>query len=327
MKKILYLDWNVVKGIQNPTEEAFKILISFITENRENLLIPYSSSHLNDLNKEYEKNKAYIDSDLLYLEQLSQNVAIAKYFGEENERVHNRNIFEFFESIRKDSFSPENAGNTLAEMGNMIGLMQQENDIDMSSLCDDNEHNNEVRGMFPSFFEKANFSNLLKDVFGQIANVNNNPTLFNEVRKKTISHFDIDTNMSNWNNSVLDKLNCHIDDKLGDSSMKIIQNLINPPNQTFYDKYTMSYQLLGFWGFRSETLNKKNKFNNAIEDAVHSFYGACSNCFITNDDIVYQRTKALFESFEISTQLIKIPSSKNGDMNKFKIDLENIFNS
>ena len=62
---------------------------------------------------------------------------------------------------------------------------------------------------------------------------------------------------------------------------------------------------LDFVGYGSDKLTEKNQYDNLFNDALHCFYGAHCDFFITADKKTYKKTKAVYQSENISTQVMK----------------------
>ncbi|NHZ86845.1 MAG: hypothetical protein GWP19_13385 [Planctomycetia bacterium] len=314
-KTIIYLDWNTLSGLRNPNTEPFEELNKLIDTFEDDLIIPYSPSHLADLNKDYENNKIKIDEDLQYLKSKTKDVAIAKYFGQNETVIERRDLVEFFHEIHSDKFGERTASqiieNAPLELG--IDLKPLFDGIDLTSILPNKEELEKSESgqrflkQFPQFTETGDFWSLVKDVANQSDLFNQRPEEYNELRKGLAQDLNLDPNISNWD-SALEKLDKYLPDTtIGKSFSEILHENVKRYHKEpiFYDYYVSAYNQLGLFGFRPDKLSKKNRFTNTIEDANHSYYGAVSNCFITNDRVMYYRSKALFEAFEIRSKLFK----------------------
>lgn len=331
-KKIVYMDWNTLKGVKDFDREPFITIKNLLEKYKDKLIIPYSPSHLADLNKNYQRNKIKIDDDLEFLKSISQDNIIAKYFGINETKVETRDVIKFFHEIRKakENENPvsEIFDNHIDEIG--IDFKKIFGGLDIKSILPDKEELNKsesgkvVLKQFSSFFETGNFMDLLSNTSKLNEVFQNNPQEYNDLRKGLKEDLKLDSNISNWE-SVIQKLDLYLPNTLLGKSFS--QSVIEDVNRfhkkpIFFDYYLSTYNQLGLFGFRPDNLNVKNRFNNAIEDGFHSFYGAHSNCFITNDKTLYHRSKVLFELFNIESELIK--TFKVKDNSKFSDELENV---
>jgi len=333
-RKIIYMDWNTLKGIKDSTREPFISIKKLLDKYKTEILIPYSPSHLADLDKNYEENKEKIDSDLEFLRSISNNIIIAKYFGIKETRIEQRNVIEFFHEIRKDKGKEVPVSQIFDSIEDDIGfdLKKLFRGLDLKSILPNAEEliktetGKSLLKQYKSFLDTGNFSALLEDLSKMNENFQNNPQDFNDLRKGLKEDLKLDSNISNWE-STIKKLDYYLPNtQLGKSFSELVIEDVNRFNKEpiFFDYYLSAYNQLGLFGFRPDNLNKKNRFNNIIEDGFHSFYGSLSDCFITNDKILYYRTKVLFEAFEIETKLFK--TFKLSNVQKLILDIENAIN-
>jgi len=332
----VYLDWNCLKGVKNPNKKEFEILKSWIDKHNHKLKVRYSPSHLADLNKNYKEQKEKIDDDLSFLQQITKNNIIAKYFGKPEITIEQRDLISFFHEIRTDKENEESVESIAENIQDELGLnfddLLKSAGVDLKDLIpneneyDDTETSSQVKKLFNGFFQNGDFNSLLKDIGKLSSTFQNQPTEFNSLRKNLQADLNLDSNVSNWT-SVISKLDLHLTNTLlGKSFSDSVIEDVNRfhKNPTYFDYYLSTYNQLGLFGFRSDKLTEKNRFNNSIEDAFHSFYGANSNVFLTNDKTLYYRSKILFEAFEVKSKLLK--TFKIDNTNLFKQELESLTN-
>ncbi len=313
--KIIYIDWNTLKGIKDSLREPFISIGRLISSYKNGIVIPYSPSHLSDLNKKYEENKEKIDSDLQFLESISDNSIIAKYFEVNETRLEKRGVIEFFHEIRKDKEEEKPISEIFDDIDSGLGFELNEifKGIDLKSILPNAEElqktetGKEFLKQYKSFFETGNFTELLEDVSKMSENFQENPQGFNDLRKGLKEDLKLESDISNWEFPI-QKLDSILPQTLiGKSFSELVIEDVKRYHKEpiFFDYYLSAYNQLGLFGFRPDKLSEKNRFSNSIEDGFHSFYGAHSHIFITNDKIMYYRSKVLFEAFEIATKLFK----------------------
>lgn len=309
------MDWNSLKGIKDPFKEPFISIKNLLEKYKDKIIIPYSPSHLVDLNKNYEANKEKIDSDLNFLKEISDNNIIAKYFEINETQFEQRELIEFFHEIREDDEEAQPVSKVFAEMNDdfeneikgifkgfdLKSILPQKEDLEKS------ESGKVFLKQFQTFFETGDFASLLYDISKMDDNFQNNPQDFNDYRKCLNEDLKMDSNISNLESPIqrLDSIlpQTPFGKTFSESVNEDVQRYHKEP--IFFDYYFSAYNQLGLFGFRPDKLNEKNKFNNSVEDAFHSFYGSHAHVFITNDKVLYHRSRVLFEAFGIETKLIK----------------------
>lgn len=314
-KKVVYIDWNALKGIKDSTSEPFKSIGNLLMKFKNEIIIPYSPSHLADLNKNYQENMDKIDSDLEFLKRISGNSIIAKYFGVRETRFEQRDLIEFFHEIREDKENEKPISQIFDNIAEDYEIDFKEifKGLNLKSILPENEDLEKsatgkvLLKQYESFFNTGNFTSLLEDISKMNENFQNNPQDFNDLRKGLKEDLNLGPNISNWELPIQKLDSILPQTPIGKSfSESVIENVnIFHKDPIFFDYYLSAYNQLGLFGFRPDKLSEKNRFNNSIEDGFHSFYGAHACIFITNDSTMYHRTKVLFEVFEIDTKLFK----------------------
>ena len=326
------MDWNTFKGIKNFNSQPFIIIKNLLDKYKNNIIVPYSPSHLADLNKNYQENKLKIDEDLEFLKFISQECIVAKYFGVNEVTFEKRDLIKFFHKIRKEKENEKPISDIFNNLGDEIGIDFNKifGGINLKSILPDTEElsksetGKSLLKQYGSFFESGNFMDLLNDTSKLNETFQSSPNDFNELRKGLKNDLELDPNISNWE-SVIQKLDAYLPNTLlGKSFSESVIEDVNRFHKApiYFDYYMSTYNQLGLFGFRPDNLNEKNRFNNSIEDGFHSFYGAHSHCFITNDKTLYHRSRVLFDLFKLDCTLIK--TFKVKDYNEFSIELEKI---
>lgn len=328
------MDWNTLKGIKDSMREPFIAIGRLISKYKNEIVIPYSPSHLSDLNKKYDENKEKIDSDLEFLNSISDNSIITKYFGINEIIFDKRDVIEFFHEIRKDKEDEKPISQTFDDIDRDFGSNFNEmfEGINLKSIIpnadelEKTETGKALLKQYKSFFETGNFAALLADISKTIENFQNNPQDFNDLQKGLKEDLKLDSNISNWEFPI-QKLDSILPQTLlGKSFSESVTEDVKRYHKEpiFFDYYLSAYNHLGLFGFRSDKLSEKNRYENTIEDGFHSFYGAHSLIFITNDKIMYHRSKVLFEAFKIEAKLFK--TFEVADVKKLVEDIEEIIN-
>ena len=78
-----------------------------------------------------------------------------------------------------------------------------------------------------------------------------------------------------------------------------------PKNKTSenstYQKITDTYFKIDIKGYKSD-----ERFSNLIDDALHVFYGAHCDCFITIDDKCHYKAAETYHKLGIATKALKL---------------------
>jgi hypothetical protein len=332
-RKIVYIDWNSLKGIKDSLKEPFISISNLLTKYKDEIVIPYSPSHLIDLNKNYEANKEKVDSDLNFLKEISDNNIIAIYFGINETQFEQRDLIKFFHEIRKDKDEEQSVSKIFDEINDNFGIdiKGMFKGIDIKSILpkkedlEKSESGKEALKQYQTFFETGCFASLLDDISKMNDNFQNNPQDFNDLTKALKEDLKLDSNISNLELPIqrLDSIlpQTSIGKRFSELVIEDAKRYHKEP--IFFDYYLSAYNQLGLFGFRPDKLSKKNRFNNSIQDGFHSFYGSNAYVFITNDKVMYHRSRVLFEAFGVATKLIK--TFEVDDNQKLIQEMEQIF--
>jgi hypothetical protein len=316
----LYLDWNVITTLRQPENliskedfNNFETLIRIINSLSQDLIIPYSNAHLNDLLKSYNKGERHrVGESLKFISELTQNVCLTQYWNEENAIWHLRDPVEYFEDILfngdgVDTSTLETILEPLTEygIGSIFDIFKTlPHNIDFTQL----ESYNSALSLF---FRKSRQDNsvyaVMEDFISLYNDLKTNPTVYNELRNLFKTAIPLDGGIHNTEN-VIEML-----DKTMPQTMlnKSFTELYQESNKTETTKNNVYSKLIGiflqldFVGYSSDKLTDKNQFDNLFNDALHCFYAAHCDYFITSDKKTYKKTKAVFKSENIITKVMK----------------------
>lgn len=316
----LYLDWNVITTLrqtENLTNDddviTFQTLINVINSARDKLVIPYSNGHLNDLLKSYKKGeRERVEQSLKFISLLTQDVCLTQYWSEEFAIWHYRNPEEYFVSLIEDGNGVDTSSfESILEQLKEFGLDKL---FDMFKLLPHNinfEQIEQHNSSFPIFFKRAKTDNSMYAVMLDFLDLTNemktNPVVYNELRAVFKSSIPLNQNIHNVDNVIemLDKTMPKT--MLNKSFTELYQD--NSKTETSknrdYSKIIGTFMQLDFVGYGSDKLTDKNQYDNLFNDALHCFYGAHCDFFITSDKKTYKKTKAVYQNENILTQVMK----------------------
>lgn len=305
----IYLDLNIfdrlekIDSLKETDKEEYLKLLELIS--KENIDLPYSNAHLNDLFRGWKKNPNLIDGHLQNIQNLTKNLCICQYWGEKNVWWHKRNIFEFFDS-KKDEF--DIFDETLDELFD-FGLGEKSPIHLTKKIPLPNEWISKMTKdkfsqiMFPSTIENNTLYNLFSDLYSfqiklksdysfykmfkaqlskNISTLKGNKDIVNYIRKNDEQPKHLKSDFF----SIIDKYKPNFEIKENDNELyyKVIE--------TFY-KYDLQ-------GYKTDS-----NFNNMFDDGLHTFYASHCDVFITNDDRCKYKAEQTYEKLNIKTLVIK----------------------
>ncbi|UHG92952.1 hypothetical protein [Spirosoma oryzicola] len=316
----VYLDWNIITNLADPSyinnidiqKKLLYIKDKFETRGKD-VAIPYSNAHMNDLSKSYKKGeRERVEKSLNYLSLLTWDVCIAKYWGEDVPKWHKRSPKEFFETtislddLQSKNFTQLTAGiDELVKTGVFDVFKAIPHDIDFGYII---KNYPALANLYPLSQQENNVYAVLHDTFNILELISDDPSLYNELRKMVKESIGIDPHISALNN-IVDKLDEFLPNTLLNTSFTELASS-NQSNlyykKSYQDVIVHKFMQLDFLGYNSDKLSDKNKYSNLFNDALHCYYAAYCDVFITNDKKTAKKSKAVYESEGIITQIYSL---------------------
>lgn len=263
--------------------------------------------------KSYEKGeRERVSESLTYVSELTKNVCLTQYWNEENAKWHSRDPIEFFNSILQDDSDSFNSWEDVIEPLKEYGIVKIFSSFKSQPHGMNFEEIEKYSPFFASLFPKARAENTMyaaiQDTFDLLSKINSNPTVYKELRKLFKEGIKIDPNISNFDNTI-EKLDKYLPKTMLNKSFTELYEMNNnsKSKNKDYDKVIGVYMQLNFVGYNSDKLTVKNRYDNIFNDALHCFYAAHCDFYLTNDNRNYKKSKAVYESEKIATQVYNIP--------------------
>ncbi len=307
--KHVYLDWNVFNKIEYlesiaPEEQITFSGIKKLIENQ-TIICPYSNAHINDLLRGHAKDPSYISGHLETLKKLTGNLCIVQYWGQEYVTWHYREVSEFFNSGREErKFS----------YPSFVDLMIGDNDPSIYSAYIKSMREKTVPSNFKELYKAdpifksiyprtridMNFLSLCEDIHAFSQNAQIDHSLYKSLRR-----FIVQTKAKLRNESkTVDALNKALTTKpehlIYNDSWEEYSPKKSTSTNSEYQKITNTYIKIDLKGIKSD-----ERFANLIDDALHTFYGAHCDYFITSDDRCYYKAIETYKILGIKTQVVK----------------------
>jgi hypothetical protein len=301
-----YLDWNVFDKIQklNELPVAEKAIYSPIENSivKANIIVPYSNAHLEDLKRGYVKSIEFIDGDLNTLSRLTNNLCIVQYWGSKETVLETRDACEFFYSMVDDSISLKETFSALIE--DMPPTVQSIFNIYKlfpvpDNLIEAQEKSPIVANMFSGITPNSNYFDLIENFYSYMYNLHSDNKVYKNLKKtlseglKLIKDKSID----------LSKFNGSQDLTPGSQVIdKVFQKPFENSKSNANDEYSLVMQTYAKYNFKGH--NSDDKFNNMVDDSLHTFYGGHCHYFISNDKKCRYKAIKTYEELEITTNVL-----------------------
>ncbi len=306
---IIYLDLNIfdrlekIDLLEGNQKDEYLELLNFISN--DNISLPYSNAHLNDLFRGWKKNPAYIDGHLKNIQKLTKDLCICQYWGERDVWWHARDIFEFFNS-KKDEL--DIFDETLDELfdfglGNKNPIHLTKNIPLPFEWVSKIGKDKFAQLMFPTTIQENSLYSLFADLYNFQIKLKSDYSfykIFKAQLSKNISSLKGNKDVVNYiRNS--DQIPKHLKNDFFSiaETYKPKFEIKDNDNESYY-KVIETFYTFDLQGYKSDS-----NFNNMFDDGLHTFYASHCDVFITNDDRCKYKAEKTFEKLKIKTLVIK----------------------
>jgi len=311
----VYFDWNVLSQMKNGKHAELKELIL----NNENLLIPFSTSHINDISssfKETPKQQEYINSDLEFISDITneyclfnngKGIILDHYPPKElfEQNISDKNTFKdiSIDGLLKNFEDDELTKSLVKPMFDLLKSIPIEEPF--KQAFETPESSEAMEKMFPGLKENPT----MEGFFASFSKMNfnlNELEGYKDLRKTVQSGTGINRD------KIFDTPNPFefiqkTYDKLGFNPEQFYPEYQNAPK--WFDDITNTYLKLDMHGYQEDTVNikkgRKETFKNTTDDAFHAAFASTCNIYVINDNRSYKKTKKVFEELKINTRVFK----------------------
>jgi len=301
-----YIDLNIFDRLEKldrlePPEKQFYQTLFDLLKNKQ-ILTAYSNAHLNDLFRGYQKNSTYIDGHLKNIESLTDNLCICQYWGEKTAKLHYRNIFEFFNDKVNDwEFEPTSYDDLFEDEP----FMRQTIELFKLIPLPPEFKKGYTEPMFGIMFPLSKIHNnqyaLQSDIYNFQSRLKSDYGLYKSFKRHLLSSIHKIKN----NKEFIKSINSNFKDLPKHLELTDIFDAYTPNNKTsenlLYSKVIDVFFKYDLKGYKSD-----GHFNNMFDDALHTFYAAHFDFFITNDGRCKYKAEKTYDKLKIRTKVIKI---------------------
>ncbi len=304
----VYFDWNVFNLIEKKSvlseeqQRVFSAIEKLILDGK--IVCPYSNAHINDLLRGYFNDSNYISGHLETLSRLTNNLCIVQYWGNQEVVWHYRNTDEFFNSALEETdvtsggFTKLLSGDT---SGRAVELYEMLRKISIPANFKELYKADPIFDLiFPRTKNELNALALCEDIHEFSANAKKDYSLYKALRtfaNKSLAKLKTQKDLfAELNKDDVERPNYLNSDEMWERHSGNTKTSDNP----VYQRIINAYFKIDFRGIKSD-----EKFSNLIDDALHVFYGAHCEYFITLDDRCLYKTKKTYDELGIATKAMK----------------------
>lgn len=310
----LYLDWNVFNLIEKRAslsvieQQVYNDLYDSIMSGK--IICPYSNAHLNDLIRGYKKNASFITGHLNIIEELTNNLCICQYWKQNKPLWHIRPVKEFFDSaIEEKELEWQSFDDLLDEKFeiseslslNPLTIMKPL--LQMKPVPADFKqiYNNDL--IFSIIYPRTRIEMteyaLCCDLYNFSMMLHKDFSLYRSLRKfliQTLNKYRQNLQLIKTVNKINPDIPKYLD---FDALFEKVEIKKTTGVESSYDKFFDIFFRFDLKGYKAD-----NQFPNMIDDALHSYYAAHCDFFITNDDRCKYKAVKTYERLKISTAVL-----------------------
>lgn len=307
MKRI-YLDWGVVSYLK---KDEYDELRNLFLSNKDRLFFVYSPAHLEDLMK--SKGEPQFENDVKMLSDLVEDhlldidkgaVLPYRVTPEEfcrgyvdNSSYLSQNVDSFLSAIEAASIPDDNSVDMIK--ANLNEAFHIPSEYRAHEL---------FRRLLPNLPESPTVRDVIESVRQFLCDMMMNPDSYRDFRKSIHeTGFKLESNAGNWKDEeALDKITSFlksngIEMSFNDYVVKSFQGRKFTANEFF----TSAYCVLDMLKFHPDKLSKPtNTMRNVTTDARHAYFAGYCDWFITADNRLGHKAKALYSHFGVSTRVM-----------------------
>lgn len=311
----IYFDWNVLSQVKNGRYPELKKII----QDNEKLLIPFSTSHINDLSSNFSNTAeqiAYINSDLEFISSVTNDYCLFNNGkGIILDRYPPKDLFEqnisdneafsdlSIDGLMKNFEDDELAKSIVKPMFDLLKSIPLEESFKQAF---ENPESAEIMNkMFPGLKENPTMEGFFKSFSKMNINLNDFEG-YKDLRKTVQSGIGINRDKIFNTEHPFDFIQKSYD-KLGVSMDQFKQEQKYSPK--WFNDITNEYLKLDMHGYQEDKVNikkgRKETFRNTTDDGFHAAFASTCNIYVINDNKSYKKTKKVYEKLNINTRIFK----------------------
>lgn len=311
----IYFDWNVLSQMKNGKHSELKEII----QDNEKLLIPFSTSHINDLSSNFNNSPEqieYINSDLEFISSVTNEYCLFN----NGKGI----VLDFYppKELFEQNISDKDTFNDLSIDGLMKNFEDDELSKSLVKPIFDLLKSLPIEESFKQAFENPESSKIMDKMF---PGLKENPTMdgffksfskmnfnlnelegYKDLRQTVQSGTGINRDKIFDTENPFDLIQKSYD-KLGVSLDQLKQESKYSPQ--WFDDITNEYLKLDMHGYQEDKVNikkgRKETFKNTTDDGFHASFASTCNIYVINDNKSYKKTKKVYEKLNINTRVFK----------------------
>lgn len=304
----VYLDLNVFDDLEKKEQSSEEVKKMYDTLDRflsdPSVNVPYSNAHLNDLIRGYKKNPSFMEGHLSTIEKYTSNLLICQYWKKPHPIWQIRPVREFFQAALKDQeLILETWDDMLKHDFGLVNPIALQTSlykfipvpIEFKKIYQEDP----IFGIiYPLTRSQMNLAALGADLYNFSVQITRDFSLYKSLRRfllQSIQKYRLNANLV----TSVNKLSPGIPDYL--QIEKWFEEL-RPKSETgimsSFDRFFETFFRFDISGYKSDA-----RFPNMIDDALHTYYAAHCDVFLSKDERCRAKAIKTYERLKVSTRV------------------------
>lgn len=305
----VYLDWNIISKLKTP---EFTEIKAFFTENRDKISFPFSPAHFEDISKSDSPNNAKLMEDITTMDALCQSNHMSYDKDLDIAAPYIATPSQYYTEYKSDTVSidtvtsPSYLASLLADIDNplVVSIINHLLDTPISFPKWDMPITNPVYDIFVNLQNVSTIRELIYEAMSIIHRVTTDKETYKAFRSvidpKLLGQIQ---GPASCIVPALDQILMQVGSPMGFMDMvKSIQQKKDNGNRM--SLFTTAYILLDMLYKHDKLPKKGNNATNVITDAMHAYYGAFCDYFVTDDRKLADKARVLYHEFNINIPII-----------------------
>jgi len=307
----IYFDWNVLSQMKNGNHPYIKEII----QNNDKYLIPFSTSHINDITSNIDdssRQQQLINTDLEFISKITKEyclfnngkgIVLDIFPPRElyNQNLDSKDQFKDFsiEGLLRNFEEDDEIKGLVEPLFNSLMSIPLEESF--KQAFDNPESAQIMEQMFPGLKENPTMEGFFQS-FNNINRELNHEEGYKQLRKTVQSGMGINRDQIFNTQNPFEYIKTFYD-KLGVTSN--FAKLDSSYAPKWFNDITEQYLQLDLHGYQEDKVsvkrNRKETFRNTTDDAFHAAFASTCNIYVINDKRAYKKTKQVYENLNINT--------------------------
>lgn len=307
MKRV-YLDWGVVSYLK---KDKYAKLRNLLLSNKDSLFLVYSPAHLEDVMK--SKGSPQFDDDIKMLSSLVDNHLLDLDKGvvlpySVTPEIFCRNYIDNSSALSKDIDSFLLAVESASIPGDSSVDLIKASLNEAFHIPSEYRVHKVFERLLPNLPESPTVRDMIESIRQFLCDLMMNSGAYKNFRSSIHeTGFKLEKNAGNWDDGeAVDKISSFLKSQGIDMSFNdYVMMSFHGRKFTANEFFTSAYCILDMLGFHSDKLHKPgNTIRNVTTDARHAYFAGFCDWFVTADNQLYHKAKALYSHFGVSTQVM-----------------------